>query len=746
MRKGLRSIWLTVACVVAHSSIAFGEGTAQLMPSGSGSSCIAYVQGNDGNGKEGPSYSEPASEYLYVHITDAGTEMIYLGFTRLLPTNKPIYYQVLRPDGSILCSGEVARNASMAGYIADDGVEAYVGPLQLNGAGSGGYQAIECQPDTVGDFAIRFNVNDPVNPTPNESKYYLHPLDITVGRPADSATLDGRLFAYRWHLNTNSGSNRACMDFYTWTPDSLVVKMDMNGIQPYGFTVSFNSFGAQNTGSIADNRKSTSTVSSAVPEYRVFLNEPDLNVYPTGTPGEITYIDINGCQIDSSFCIVANATKIGEINVYIDLTGNGQYDEGTRDVYFPYQNDETGVICIPWDGIDGLGNPVGITESGSVIVQFLAGIVHYPVYDPENHQNGFNCEVVRPSGMNPLMYFDNRDTDIGTYNLDGCSSGCNVWTGGDGDRIMVNTWINTITSEDIEGFSMNGLCAPGAVQDSTCTYLSHPSELSILNNDWDRDNGLDPGSVTLFDLSHDPAQYYYDQSSQVLRLIPSDGDSTTMTLRYRVCDSTDVVDGGPLCDTAFVVMTISKGCTTNITLPLHLPPPQVQAFAGGVRVGWLAGSLPDFGTLYLERADGPQELFQRHWRFQPLPGEVYLDEYLPSETTELWYRWTWIAPDGRAVYSSPVQVQSPPLQPISLQQARWDEQYLTVRYRALPGTTLGMYDHTGRTLWQLTVSADEQTLQVPIHRLPLGPGPWLLLLSHPQGKDRHWLPGQIRSQ
>ena len=78
--------------LIMSPSMVLAEGTAELIPSGSSSSCISYVQGNDGAGKMGPSYHQAATEYIYVHISNPLTETIYYGFTRKLPTNKHRIY------------------------------------------------------------------------------------------------------------------------------------------------------------------------------------------------------------------------------------------------------------------------------------------------------------------------------------------------------------------------------------------------------------------------------------------------------------------------------------------------------------------------------------------------------------------------------------------------------------------------------------------------------------------------------
>lgn len=710
-------------------ALAVAEGTAQLMPAGSAASCISYVQGNDGAGKEGPSYHQNATEYIYVHILDPDDETIYFGFTRKLPTTKPVYYQILDPLGNVHCSGRVAESPSDAGYIADNGVEAYVGPTQIHGLGSGGYQAIECDPTMAGEYTIRFNVNNASTPTPSESKYFIHPFDVTVGSTMVDSAINGRLFAYRWHLNTNSGSNKACMQFYTWTPDSLVVMMDMNGMQPYGYTVAFNSFGVTNTDDIAADRRSSSSISTSIPEYRVFLNEPDSIVYPTGTPGEIEYIEISGCQADSSFCIMANATKVGEMNVYIDLDGNGEYDAGGRDVYFPYDVTQTGTICIPWNGIDGMGDQVSLSASGTVIVQFLAGIVHYPVYDPENNTNGFRCAIIRPSsGLTPKMYFDNSTTAIGTINLDGCDSLCNVWTSNRGDRVMVNTWINTITSEDEESFAMSGFCPPTAVPDSACTRPSFVRTINILENDWDRDNSLDANSVSLFNLSHDAGQFIYDPSGGYVNVLPASGDSSDMYFSYVICDETAIVDGGALCDSGYAFIQIYSACNEITTLSAMIPRLQAFSFGHRVRIEWDEVWSHE-GQLWLERAIGSKGSFEKIWEWTQTNSSTqsFWEELSSDIRGEVYYRWNWIqssekSTPGQAVkvivrYSQAERV---------IRYATIENQQLSVQFTQYPRGKLILTDLSGRELYHGEVNSEEKSLFISLSQ-PAAQSPYLIL-------------------
>ncbi|MDX1906062.1 MAG: hypothetical protein SF053_03450 [Bacteroidia bacterium] len=702
------------------------EGTAQLMPAGSGATCVSYVQGNDGTGKEGSGYGRPWYDKIYVHIADPATEKIYYGFTRKLPSNKPVYYQILSPDGSILCSGQVASTSSNAGFIADNGVAAYAGPAQLGN--TSGYTALICTPVMAGDHVIQFNVNNAVTPTPAETKYFIHPFDVTVVNTSTMRAVAGRLFSYKWHLNTNSSSNKACMSFYTWTYDSLVVRMDMNGMQPHGYSVSFNRYGSNNTGNIVTDRRSSTSISATVPDYRVFLQEPDPAVYPTGTPGRITYMSFNTCDYDNSYCIRVLATKIGEINVYIDLDGDGVYTSDSPDVYFPYQNTETGYICIPWDGLDGDGSPISGLVNGTVIVQFLAGIVHFPIWDPETHTAGFSCEVVRPGDMSPLMYYDNSKTRIGSLNLTGCQTGCNAWTSNKGDNVMVNTWLNTITSSDTADFVVTSYCSPQLVADSGCTQAGMPVQLPVIDNDFDPDNSLDlqTFSVTFDDPGRGLA--VFDEDGGLLTIFPQDYLTDDISLNYELCDNTPPSAGGPFCSSAPVTLSIDPACLSSVILAPQFLSQQAEWLPPGqVYVRGTLATDHTKGQAWIERSEDGV-LFTRLQPARQVAMEADKLEMtgydlFPTEVSRLYYRFRWITAAGDAYLSPSVRVavrpQTRPLLEVSQEGDGW-----TIRhYNHQPGQLI-LADASGRELRCINVTPGGEFQLVQ----PLPPGLYLFLL------------------
>ncbi len=731
MTFDLRS-WILFVWALLILGFCRGEGTAQLMPSVASSGCQAYVQGNDGSGKEGPGYGRPETDLLHIRIMDPDEETIYLGFTRRLPGSKPVYYQVLDPDGNVVCSGRVAESSSDPGYIDDDGVEAYVGPKDIGG--SQGYEAIECEPAMAGDYLLQFNVNDSLAPTPSETKYYLHPFDVTVADisgPGNPVAISGRLYTYRWHLNTNGGSRKACMDFYTWTPDSLVMRMDMNEIEPYGFTVSFNSTGATQTGNIVADRQSTNSTSNTIPEYPVFLNEPDPEAFPSGTPGEVVYIEVNACTRNGSYCILVNATKPGEMNVYIDLDGDGNFSasDTSRDVYFPYRNTEVGELCIPWDGIDGQGENISSDQKGVVKVEFLAGIVHFPIWDAENHPNGFSCDLIRPPGFSPKMYFDNSEIGIGTVNLDGCTVNCNSWTSNQGDQVLVNTWLNTITSADQDSFIIGTFCPPLPENDSFCTLPGQGIQAPILANDWDPDNELDSASVVLDTLRSGAGSISFSPSNDLLTFFPDEYDSTQVRFWYWVSDQTAPEDGGPLSDSAEVIIDITSTCTASAILPIDPIYLTLERRRKGPFLKWRP-ELVEENPVYLIEKSLDGHTFSS---FRETKETYYLDpcskgEVRSSTDDFQYYRVRMKALGGGRASSNVVQLRVEEPARIDFSLYREGSGVLRMRYRSPEPARVEVHDLRGAMIYRANLPEAHHEKSLPLHLSDIYRGVFLVYI------------------
>ncbi len=65
----------------------------------------------------------------------------------------------------------------------------------------------------------------------------------------------------------------------------------------------------------------------------VFVNDPDSMEFPSSNDqcGSVALISVS-CEAADSFCINVGVTQPGQIEVILDFTNNGIFDEDTTDV------------------------------------------------------------------------------------------------------------------------------------------------------------------------------------------------------------------------------------------------------------------------------------------------------------------------------------------------------------------------------------------------------------------------------
>ncbi|MGB0930715.1 MAG: hypothetical protein ACPGVB_08065, partial [Chitinophagales bacterium] len=425
---------VAVLCLLVPEPQAFAEGSATLgantqsyVPSDP--KCAAglatYHSDNSGGGFDGfvysdnpPSVLSPVNERLYVHIKDHTKEDIYLGFLANYDGNA--YFRVMAPDGTVACG---PFDMSISGFFEslnggiDNVAEAYAGPEQIVGAS--GYDAAFCNPTMNGDYWIEINANDPN--TKSNVALDVSLFDVTVhGERCDGSTgiINGRLYSYTWAFSNLGFANPFCGELFAYsTADSIVTAIRAPadeaaglGFRPFRWTASFNATGTTNTGTAADDLQSVHDANSTGPLYPIFLSDPDPCVWESGTPGEVIDIAINqDCgQSDTEICFTSN--RAGQFEIVIDLNGVEGYQPNTEDVIFfvsvPTANTQ---FCQIWDGIDGLGNPVTSGTITIITVGLAGGLAHFPVYDAEFNDLGFQVRTVRPTGISdPEMLWDNR--------------------------------------------------------------------------------------------------------------------------------------------------------------------------------------------------------------------------------------------------------------------------------------------------------------------------------------------------
>lgn len=423
-----------------QSPYVFAEGTKQLQPT---SSDNGFIQIFDNNTTTRPfaTYNCPEPHRLNIRICNAG-EKIYMGFRQ---TDNDVYFQLRNPNGVVVMGPSKIPNTAGPGYIASY-AEAVAGPRAIVGAT--GYNALTYTSTMAGDYYIEFNpsASQTLNPVKRVFTYF----DITVTTAANVIKL-GRLWSKSWDFQCNSATNQFKAKLFIYADDGIVTSINFNGMQPFGFVIAANDAGCTNTGTFATDRQSLSG-NINYPQYKVFLNDPDIDCFPTGVYGNVNSVSLSGC-VGSNFCININVDKPGKTEILFELNGIAGYQANSTDRLITADL-AAGNNCVTWDGKDGKGNLVTGGVNITTKVDYYNGLTHLPLFDVENNSKGYIVDLVRPTGPRPSLFWDDSKVGGGT-NFTGCNSatGCHTWNNNFGDGKTINTWwyVNS-TSKTVTNF------------------------------------------------------------------------------------------------------------------------------------------------------------------------------------------------------------------------------------------------------------------------------------------------------
>ena len=460
----------------------FAEGTRQLAPNESiniganTTTDLAALFINSDLYNNFASYTNPdPNSRLYVNIQDPSTECIYLGFTfahlnqtSMTPQRVDYEFRVKDPAGNIIF-GPIEVTTTGGNIVGWE--DAHTGPMQL--FGSDGYDALRISSADLmsggwngeGDFYVEF-----LN-TSNGGEMLIDFWDITVADCSTSteSELLGRVWSYNWAIfavNDFGFPNRPFNGaFYVCAPDpqnleaAFITRIDFNesGFRPAAFNIAFNSFGSMNTGNVMADRRSVENLNATQAEYAVFLNDP-VDICETADTGSLELIGVTRCN-DEEYCIKFVTTKQGQIDLLLDFDGpDDQYTPGTADVMLSFNVEPEQVFqptCVDWDGKDGLGNSVADDPDAEIpiLIAYAQGIYHFPIYDAELMTNGYRVEAVRPTGPEPLLFYDDSQITVPSgsgepaIQLSGCTLPCHRWTNytdnatpGFGNLHTINSW------------------------------------------------------------------------------------------------------------------------------------------------------------------------------------------------------------------------------------------------------------------------------------------------------------------
>jgi hypothetical protein len=417
------------------------EGTKELMPLSANFGCLQF---NDQGRTFALMTNTDSLHRLFFHIKTT-TEKVYFGFARhATSTATSGQFRIKDPSGNIVFA---ATNlpTSGTGFISTF-IQAAAGP-KIGASPAAGYTPFSFTPATTGDFYIEFSSNS------NGNYRFLY-FDLTVVS-ALNVPITGRLWSYAWDMNTWAAANVFNGIFYVYTNEGYVSKVDLNGIQPFGFVVSCNDTGPTNTNDIVQDRKSIAG-NSTRPLFKIFVNDPDPAIYLSATPptlsGSITVVGGN-IYYGQSVQFSATIKGTGTIQVIISINGISGYQSGTADVIVAL-NVITGTNIIPWDGKNAFGVfPVSGT-SIEISTGFSSGITHLPIYDAETQLGGYNVTRIRPvTGPAPIRW-DDSNFSGGTLNISGSSGNGHSWAVNFGDVRTVNTWWNGYEIENLNAFTV----------------------------------------------------------------------------------------------------------------------------------------------------------------------------------------------------------------------------------------------------------------------------------------------------
>lgn len=292
--------------------------------------------------------------------------------------------------------------------------------------------------------------------------------DFTVYEGPEEKT--GRLYCRRWNFTSQYFENRLAEDFkmYIRVPSTVggadagnyIKELDIGGLDPFSLIVYANSEGSDGTGGdtngdgttdFLDYRQGQGT-DIGYEEYDLFLQNPDIEVWPTTTLPTVTITDAviycNSAGTGGEASITFETDQVGYAAIIVDLNGIGGYQYNTTDVIIEAEITTIGSQTIYWDGLDGTGATVANGTPITIAGRFTSGPMHVPMYDVEESAVGINMLDVRPSTSFDLIYWD--DSSLGNTGadpeaeLDGTNSNTHLWTDdgatNGGDEDLINTW------------------------------------------------------------------------------------------------------------------------------------------------------------------------------------------------------------------------------------------------------------------------------------------------------------------
>jgi hypothetical protein len=502
--KSIATLFIIASSVfLLTGRTARAEGTKQVMPNATnGTGLIVSTTASFPLGNVGPYLGAPVDQRVYIRIGNFSNEVLYYGFNwETLSPNTPIntysdvYMNIFDPTGALVTTVHLP-GAAAAGFISTY-ASAVIGP-KIGGVPVTGYNPLTFTPTMNGDYYVTFyrSTDGGVTHIAGGESMLAKYFDLTVVQGGNSR-LTGRVHCTEWAFSVYNPASSDIQDpmtstnaqFYPYSNDSVVTRIyfPASGYKPLSYIVAANTFGVNNSGNWAVDRQSINLPHLVSPYltggFPVFLNPPDATYYPPcaiPNPPVLVNPTISGCP-PGPFNLRFQAPQAGDFYILLDLNGVPGYQPNSADRFIELIGQSAGIIVYPWDGKDGLGNPVPANFTFPITFSYRKGRINLPMYDVELNVNGFSVDAVSPIGaVNTTLYWDDSQlTSMGTD----CSNNNNNYTG--------IGYSNIILGQASPGHAWNGNGNPGfAVPAPAVAY-------SGVNNDADNVQCNDFGNARL---------------------------------------------------------------------------------------------------------------------------------------------------------------------------------------------------------------------------------------------------------
>ncbi len=373
-----------------------------------------------------------------------------------------MYVRIKDSQGNVVFGPE-RLNPGDKGHIPDRN-SAITGPDEFS---PGGYDALEFLATYADTFHLEVNYEDPNtynSDIPRDAERFgTDFFDFRVMDPTNTE-LEGRIWANAWQIMAVEGPSIPFdSQQFVYSDDGVVTKVDYNGMRPWAYVAVANDHGIgpdnhanshksfSAWGNIEDLEgevKAKALMDSLQPQYKLFFDTPDPDVFP---PADLDQLfgtltkdpTVSGCP--GEYEINLSVSKSLKGFIFLDLNEVDGYQENSEDIMLDLDFD-AGDNVVLWNGLDNLGNPVS-RASIDIIVNFKAGITHFPMYDVETNDYGIKVTFISPDGVNgqgAKIYYDDSEISGGNVvdpsNSTGCEGACHTWGYDEGNEIVYNSY------------------------------------------------------------------------------------------------------------------------------------------------------------------------------------------------------------------------------------------------------------------------------------------------------------------